>query len=104
MPKVSGPMLSLRASGTFKNLLVFEDGGSTQRVRAVPASTKPRTPIQRTHMTKIQNLAASWSQQSDSTRAAWSTRALDFGTTGYRLWWREWLTQAIAPPSTPTLP
>jgi len=97
-------MFSLTASGTFADLITYENRADGQRVRRLPSYQAPQTALQLDVNTKVAAMAANWKDQTPTTHTAWKTRAADFSMTGYTLWWRESFSQHITPPATPTLP
>lgn len=104
MPKVKGPMLSLAASGTFRNLITFVTTASGALCRSPPQDTRPPTAAQTTHRAKLANAVTTWNLLSTAIKADWQACGVTFGMSGYNLFWREYVNQSIEPPDIPVNP
>jgi hypothetical protein len=104
MARVVGPLYSVTASGTLGKNLTFLPGVTTHTVRFKPSRPLNRTTAQQLHGARVADCRASWRQQSPATRTDWSARAVFMHLTGPALWFREWFSQNIYPPSTPAIP
>ena len=108
MPKVTGPLFSLSASGTFMGAIEFrkrqEGGGVVTRIRT-RKRTKPRTASQVQHNQQWSAASAAWRGLFDVEKSTWNDKAKTNGyKSGFRLWISEWFTQRIKSPDRPLLP
>jgi len=108
MPKVTGPLFSLSASGTFMGALEFRKclagGGIVTRIRT-RKRTKLRSASQVQHNQKWSAAAAAWTGMLDIEKTTWSDKAQTTGyKSGFGLWISEWYTQRIQSPDRPLLP
>ena len=106
MPKVTGPLFSLSATGTFMGALEFRKcpagGGIVARIRK---RTKLRSASQVQHNQKWSAATAAWTGLMDVEKTTWSDKAQTNGyKSGFRLWISEWYTQRIQSPDRPLLP
>ena len=100
MPKVTGPLFSLSATGTFMGAMEFrkrqEGGGVVTRIRRC---TKPRTASQVQHSQQWSAASAAWSGLLAVEKTTWQDKAKNNGyKTGFMLWISEWFTQRIQSP------
>jgi hypothetical protein len=105
MAKVLGPLLSLTATGSYGNLLLFsknKDGATVQKIRNKPTKRSVR---QQLHALKFKNASDTWLSLNDDVKTEWNKKAkkLSYGT-GYRLWVAEWFAQNISSPNLPIIP
>jgi hypothetical protein len=104
MPTVKGPLLSVAASGSFRDLLVFKTGPNGSTV-SQPQRLQPRpSPAQTAHRAIIKALLVAWRQLDPGTKAAWITYAATIDLTGYNAFWKEWVAQQITAPALPIIP
>lgn len=104
MPKVTGPLFSVTASGTYKKLLVFRTGQGRTTVSPPSSTNKPRSDAQIAHSENIATMAACWSDMPEEQRAPWRARAATEATNGRALFWREWITQGADAANPPVIP
>ncbi len=104
MAKVTGPLFSLAAHGTYRGELVFKTGANGTHVAKPPLVTAPRSLAQTQTAQKVADLNAAWSALAPATQAAWSACGVSFSLTGHRLWWREWFLQGSSPGNPPVSP
>ncbi|MEI6150007.1 MAG: hypothetical protein WCS01_12970 [bacterium] len=106
MPKVTGPLFSLSASGTFMGAMEFrkckEGWGVVAKMRT---RRKPRTSSQILHNQQWSSASAAWSGLLAEEKTTWQDKAKTSGyKTGFMLWISEWFTQRIQSPERPLLP
>ena len=104
MPKLSGPMFSLGASGTFGGLITYYQRGTDARCRVRVDPPDPNTALQAAHRTKISQMAATWDSLPLPTQQAWGAYALPLGLIGYTAFWRQWFLQGSTPQNPPSIP
>jgi len=104
MPKVIGPLFSLKASGTLSELLTYQNRGTTQRVRRYVRSTAPPSPLQTLHRAEVSAIAASWRSLSPTDQTAWRTASAPLHLGGWSYYWREYVAQEIEAPDHPSIP
>lgn len=104
MPKVTGPLFSVTASGSLAGVLTYAQHASTNIVRALPLYQPPGTPLQDAQRARIAALAACWTAQTPAIKDAWKARAVQLLTTGYKLWSKQWQLQGSTCENPPTLP
>ena len=106
MPKVTGPLFSLSATGTFMGAMEFRKclagGGIVARIRTL---RKPRSASQVQHSQQWSAASAAWSSMLAVEKTTWQDKAKNNGyKTGFMLWISEWFTQRIQSPDRPLLP
>ena len=104
MPKVKGPLFSLSASGTFKNMLEFRTGGGKTIVAPARAPNPIRSLAQQGQSTRFKNASAAWASLGNTAQATWKARATKLGKKGYQFFLAEYIGQKITPPALPILP
>lgn len=104
MPKVTGPLFSVTASGSLAGVLTYAQHASTNIVRAMPSHQPPSTPLQTAQRDRIAALAACWTAQPQAIKDLWIARAVQLLTTGYKLWSKQWQLQGSTCQTPPTLP
>ena len=104
MPKVTGPLFSLRASGTLNGALTFgtQQGRNIVRQRVTPKD--PRSAGQLAQRARVALAATAWSSLDAITRAAWQTAGAAAAMNGYSYFCQQWHIQDITPPYFPTIP
>jgi hypothetical protein len=104
MPKVIGPLFSLKASGTLAELLTYQNRGTTQRVRRYVRSTVPPSPLQAAHRAEVAAIAAAWRSLSPLEQTAWRAASAALSLAGWSYYWREYVAQECEPPDHPSIP
>lgn len=95
MPKVTGPLFSLRAAGKFGKSLIYKNKRGTDIAFKYykPGSASSYTPSwkQRNQRSIIALLVAQWQSFDEATKAQWNEDAKKAGmrATGYHFWLRE---------------
>lgn len=106
MAKVTAPMLSLDAKGSFGDTMTYGSwkGIKYARFKATPAN--PNTAGQQAQRTTFSNAVAGWKAQDGTTQTTWNERAATLGLkmSGFNLWTREFISQGCAEGESPTLP
>lgn len=104
MPKVKGPLFSLTASGTFRDILVFRSRAGEETTVARPARFNPtRSPAQEQQAGRFSDAVSGWRDLTTENKADWKAAASGSGINGYQLYLREYQLQGITPPAQPTL-
>lgn len=104
MPKVTGPLFSLTASGTYQGLLTYRTGQGRTTVSSPSVSKKTRSSAQIEHSANIAAMAEYWSGMPEIERQAWRNRAAQAQLQGRALFWREWIAQQSTPENPPVVP
>lgn len=104
MPKLVGPLFSLKASGTLAELLTYQNFGNTQLVRRYTRSTAPPTPLQTLHRQEVSAIAAAWRTLTPQQQAAWRAASSPLRLAGWSYYWREYVSQGCTPPDQPYIP
>jgi len=104
MPKVTGPLFSLRASGTLNGSLTYASTLERNIVRARVTPHDPMTPAQIAQRTKVATIAASWLALDNTTRAAWQTAGAAEQQNGYSYFVQQYHAQDSSPEFPPSLP
>lgn len=104
MPKVTGPLFSLAASGTFRKSLTFMTRGGANIVRGHVVPRDPQTPAQVAHRDNIADAAATWRLQDAQTRAAWQAAAAMHSMNAFAYWLQQWVYQDSSGPYPPSIP
>lgn len=104
MAKVTGPLFSLAAHGTYRGALVFKTDARGTHVAKPPLAPATRSLAQTQTAQKVADLNAAWSALAPATKTAWSVCGATFSLTGHRLWWREWFLQNSSPGNPPIKP
>jgi hypothetical protein len=104
MPKLIGPLFSLKASGTLDRLLTFQNYGTRQRVRRYVRQTAPPTPLQTAHRQYVAAIAESWRSLSPLDQDIWRAAAYPLGLGGWPYYWQQYVYQGVTPPDHPYVP
>ena len=104
MPRVTGPLFSASASGTFSDLMEFRMIGNKSVVTRPKTGHRPVGPVQASHAERFKRASGEWKKLSADTKTLWKNKAVVRKLTGYQLYIREYLVQGIVPPSQPILP
>lgn len=75
MVKLTGPMMSIAASGKFADTMVFAKKGGTAYARQRVIPFNPRSPAQTGLRAMMKFLSQEWSGFSDAEKATWATLA-----------------------------
>lgn len=103
MARVKGPLFSLSASGEFRGM-EFRTGSGSTVVAAPKVVQAPRRPAQLAQQAAFQAAITAWNSLDANSRQTWRTAASTIGISGYQLYLREYLAQAITPPGQPLPP
>lgn len=104
MPKVTGPLFSVAASGVFRGEMEFRIVDGETIVTGKRAAPTSRSAAQQQQSARFAAAVAAWKLATSGTRAAWKTAAAATGMTGYQLWISEYQGQNITPPDEPVIP
>jgi hypothetical protein len=104
MARVKGPLLSLTASGTLDDVLLFKTTGATTTVQRPTSHDKPRTLQQQSHSTRVQEMCTAWRGLDAPSKLSWRLCAASLGKNGFKLFWVEWFLQNSTPSSLPVTP
>ena len=104
MAKVTGPLFSLAASGTYRDELVFKTNSLGTYVSKPAAPPRIRSLGQQQTSQKVSDLSVTWSALAPATKTIWAVCGATFSLTGYQLWWREWFLQGSSIGTPPVSP
>lgn len=104
MTRVTGPLFSLTASGTYKREIVFRTRGSGTFVSKLPTITQPRSTAQQNHAAQVADMSAAWSALAPAVKVQWSSCGVALNLSGYQTFFQEWFLQGSSPGNNPTLP
>ena len=104
MPRVTGPMFSLRAAGTYGGELTFATVQGRNIVRRRVDPRDPRTASQLTQRARIAEIALMWHSASATIRAQWQAAAAPLQSNGYAYFVRQCHLQDKHPPYLPSIP
>lgn len=104
MPKVTGPLFSLRASGTLKGALTFGTQSGLNVVRARITPRDPRTIAQVSQRARVADIADAWHGMTAGDRADWQAAASTNQMNGYAYFVRQYHLQDVTPPNIPSIP
>ncbi len=104
MAKVTGPLFSLAAHGTYRGQLVFITRASGTHVAKPLPPVGPRSLGQQQTAQKVKDLSAEWTALVPADKTAWAVCGALVGLTGYQLWWREWFLQGSSTGNNPIKP
>lgn len=105
MAKVTGPLLSMDASGTVGNAMVFSKWKGRSYVRSWVRPSNPKTPAQVANRAMMKYLSQLWHSLAALTRASWATLGAQLKASPFNAYVKEnqknWQ-QGLAPIQTPT--
>lgn len=104
MPKVTGPLFSLSASGTFQGLMEFKTKGGVTTVGKVRTKPATRSAAQQQQAARFAAAVAGWKALSPIEQQEWKTAATGTGVNGYQLYLSEYQGQNITAPDQPLVP
>jgi len=104
MPKVTGPLFSVAASGVFKDQMEFRIVAGQTIVADRRNAPATRSAAQQQQSARFGAAVAAWKLATAGTKAAWKAAAASTGMTGYQLYLSEYQTQHVTPPDDPILP
>jgi hypothetical protein len=104
VPRVSGPLFSLGASGTLAGTLTYRTSSAMSTVAPKSAKARVASVAQQAHRARVQAGMQSWKAQAPAVREQWKDAAAGGALTGYNVWVREWVLQGVEPPNVPVLP
>lgn len=104
MPKVNGPLFSLRASGTLGKTLTFGTLNDQPIVRRHVIPADPSTPAMQLQRQRVANIAAGWGTLDTLQQSAWNTAAAAYQMNGYAYFLQQYHFQGCTPPELPSIP
>lgn len=104
MAKVRGPLMSVAASGTYRNLIVFKSGAAGTTAGSPQQLKGRRSVSQLARQVRYQNACQYWQVQTENTKTTWKNTATAYNLNGFQLWVRQYLLQNCTPPAVPDLP
>lgn len=104
MSRVTGPLFSLGAVGTFGRLLTFRAGRrNTEVIRPRPPDV-PATDRQLAHRDRVREALTAWRTLEPADRQEWKTTAASWRLPTFALYLREWVLQQCTPERPPLVP
>jgi len=99
MAKVSGPLLSLGASGTIGGLMTFSNWKGQNYVRQRVTPYNPQSTDQTTQRGLFTDAVTHWQAKDAPTKLTWTDRAKELGYTmsGFNFFVQQYLAQAGDP-------
>jgi hypothetical protein len=91
MAKVSGPFLSIAASGTVSKLITASRWKGIPYMREWFKPQNPRTQEQVKQRTRLTKAVYSWHQEDDTTKQAWEQQAQGKAVSGFNLYVRAYI-------------
>lgn len=91
MAKVLGPLLSLRAWGTFGGVVVYRRGRGMSTAMGRSAPRNPNTVLQQEQRVSFAAAVSSWRALPDASKVWWVMRAVGMATSGYNLYVKNYL-------------
>lgn len=104
MALVLGPLMSIDASGTYKDALTFSIWKGRNYVRTWFRPTNPKTAAQQAQRTLLANAVSAWQALYDATKDAWNTAARDVypPISGFNYYVMQYILQG-GPPTIPAV-
>ena len=106
MAKVTGPLMSLSAAGSFGDTITFGKWKGIQYARIKSTPTNPNSVNQQAQRTLFQNAVAGWQALTEQVKGNWTARAAELGLkmSGFNLYTKSYIDQDVEPPDNPTMP
>lgn len=104
MPKVTGPLLSITASGTVAGLLCFRHTKAGPVVQKKPAGHNSRSQWQGLERDSMQAAAAAWRTLDPRIKTIWGNNSLPTSRSAYMSFFMEWKVQQVQPGDLPLIP
>ena len=104
MAKLTGPLFSLKAQGTYQNVLTFRARGDDTHTMSRARSRKERTTLQAANAQKVSDMSAAWNALSSGEKDTWNACGATFNLSGRQLFWREWYAQGASTGDNPVSP
>lgn len=104
MPKLTGPLFSASATGTFAGLIEYRKVGGKAVAAKIRTRTKPRSAGQQERSARFSEAAAAWSELTAMQKNQWRDAAASQPMNGYQLFISEFLKQDVVSPALPTIP
>lgn len=104
MSRVTGPLFSLGAFGTFAKLLTFRAGRRTTEVIRPRPPNAPTSPRQLAQRDRIRDALATWRSLTNTQRQDWKRAAATWALPTFALYLREWVLQQSTTDRPPLIP
>ena len=104
MARVTAPLFSLAAHGTYRGELVFRQRGQISTVSKPPTITASRSAGQLTTQSNVADMQAEWALTDAPTKSAWAVYAATIGLNKYTAYWQQWFIQGSSPGNPPSVP
>lgn len=104
MPKVTGPLFSVSATGRLAGVLDYVNKTGQAIVRQARRFTPPVGPVTAGQNAAVTAMIDCWNSQTQVYRDEWKARGPVFGLSGYQLFWRQWFLQGSDCQNLPILP
>jgi hypothetical protein len=104
MPKVTGPLFSIAASGSVAGLLTFKQTTHGAVCTVKPANDRTRTTRQATERDRMKAAAVAWHGLDNDTRTIWQSNSLPTIKSAWMCFFHEYVAQQIIAPNLPRIP
>jgi hypothetical protein len=104
MAKLTGPLFSLKAQGTYRGLITFRALGDVTHTVSPASSRKERSTLQIANAQKVSDMASAWSALSSGDKDTWNACGATYGMTGRQLFWQQWYAQGSSTGDNPVSP
>jgi len=95
MPKVTGPLFSIAASGSLANAISYRKRPGYFQVEKKPVKRDLKSAAQLAHRSTFTSATSHWNSLSGASKAAYNALANPLRMTGYNYVIRSWLTGAL---------
>lgn len=104
MPKVTGPLLSLSASGSVGKVLTFRATAHGFIVQRTPQNIVSHTTWQQIERQTMRDAAAAWAALDANDKTIWNSNSLPTIRSGWMSFFMEWKAQRVSPGEYPLIP
>lgn len=104
MPKVTGPLFSINASGSVAGLLTFKNTAHGFVAQRTPHGHDSATTWQLIERQSMRDAAAAWKTLDPALKTIWGANALPSIRSAWMSFFLEWKAQQITPGNLPLIP
>lgn len=104
MPKVTGPLFSIAASGSVARLLTFKMTAHGPVCTKTPQDLNSRSTGQAKERDRMQAAALAWQGLDDDTRTIWQSNTVPTIKSAWMCFFHEYVAQQVRPPNLPRIP